>query len=82
MMVDILERVNKDFSESSNQAIEILSLFEDDMKLSPRITRCIIHLANGDISKLKYWIEEAKIDWRDIIGQAESFDFEFKKPFK
>ena len=81
MEIDIHKRITKDFGNESSTAISLLSAFEVRHKLSPRISRCIVHLSNGNIGKLKIVIENAEIDWRDVITAAESFDFEFNKPF-
>ena len=81
MEIDLHKRIAKDFGNESSIAVNLLSAFEVRYKLSPRISRCIIHLAKGDINKLKIVIENAETDWRDVITAAESFDFEFNRPF-
>lgn len=82
MEIDIKEKILKDFGTQAVVAIELINQFETKMKLSPRISRCIVHLASGDILKLKEGIKEAESDWRDIILLAENVPFEFNKPFK
>ena len=32
-----------------------------------RIQAAVINLSKGDISKLRYWIDIAKRDWRDVL---------------
>ena len=82
MEVDIKEKIVKDFGNKAPEAVNLIEFFEAKSKLSPRVSRCIVHLANGDISELKKTIREAEIDWRDVIVSAETVDFEFNKPFK
>jgi hypothetical protein len=82
MEIDIRERILSDFGQNSLVAISLVEAFEEELKLSPRVTRCIIHLSKGDISKLKTTIHNAEIDWRDIVVLAETVVFEFNKPFK
>lgn len=82
MEPDIKKRILKDFKSNASKAIDLVNDFEESFKLSPRICRCIVHLANGDIAKLKESIRHAEEDWRDVIAWAESVDLEFNKPFK
>ena len=81
MEKDIERKIDVEFGHESSLAKKILEDFESEMELSPRISRCIVFLAKGSIEKLKNVIEEAKIDWRDVIMDAESEDFEFNQPF-
>ena len=32
-----------------------------------RIQAAVVNLSKGDISKLRYWIDVAKKDWRDVL---------------
>jgi hypothetical protein len=82
MEPDIKKRILKDFGAKAPEAVKLIEALEERLKLSPRISRCVIHLANGDIADLKKRIRHAEEDWRDVILWAESFDFELKKPFK
>lgn len=82
MLDDIYKRIQQDFKASADEAFTLIERFENKTKLSPRITRCIIHLANGDIEGLKKAIRQAEADWRDVIILAENVDFEFNKPFE
>ncbi|MEM1002817.1 MAG: hypothetical protein AAGH46_09215 [Bacteroidota bacterium] len=81
METDIKVRIEKDFGDKSSKAIKLLDDFEHEFDLSPRVSRCIIHLSEGDINKLELNIELAQEDWRDIIDMAEEEQFEFKEPF-
>ena len=81
MEIDIINKIKNSFGVESEQAIEILDSFEKTQNLSPRVTRCIVVLADGRLDELKKRIDEAKIDWRDIIDQAEEEPFQYKTPF-
>jgi len=81
MLLDIEERIDKDFHENALKAKRMLADFEAKWKLSSRISRCIVFMAQGDIYKMKDAIYKAEIDWRDVIQYAESELFEFNKPF-
>lgn len=82
MKPDIEERIKKDFDKEYLLAIDLLFVFEAEEGLNPRISRCIGHLAEGDISKSEAAIQNAKTDWRDVIREAESMPFEFNQPFR
>lgn len=78
---DIVNKIKSDFGAESIKAIELMNSFEKKHKMGSRITRCIIHLSNGKFEKLFTLIDDAIIDWRDIINRAESYDFQFNKSF-
>lgn len=51
-----------------------------------RVIRCVLHLANGNLNDLEYFIKQALIDWRDIIywDEYDKSDVkirDFEKPF-
>ena len=81
MEKDIKKRIEINFQKRASRAIKLLTKFESkNEELSPRISRCIVHLAQGNIKELKKTIKLAETDWRDVID-AESVDFEFNEPF-
>jgi hypothetical protein len=80
MQEDIQNKIVTDFGPNHLTAIELVEKFEAEEELSPRITRCIVHLAKGDLTKLKSGIQRAKYDWRDVILSAEAKPFEFNNP--
>lgn len=53
MKPDIKERIIRDFGKHWAAAMALVEGFEDDEKLSPRISRCVVHLAKGDRSNLE-----------------------------
>jgi hypothetical protein len=82
MTPDIEEIIKKNFGKDCLLAIDLLSAFETEDKLGPRVSRCIVHLAGGDIVKLEASIQNARDDWRDVIYSAEAVPSEFNKPFR
>jgi acyl carrier protein len=81
MEEDIKTRIIKDFGPNQLTAIQLVGNFEAEERLSPRISRCIVQLAKGDLKKLESAIQKAKYDWRDVILWAESVPLEFNYPF-
>ena len=67
---DIKKRIARDFGANHLVAIDLLEAFEAESGLSPRVSRCIDHLAKGDLVKLETYIQNAKYDWRDVICTA------------
>jgi hypothetical protein len=70
---DIIQRIETDFNENSDKAIEILSsaISQTNYLDTDRVIRCIVFLAQGDLSKLKDSIEKAVFDTRDVMLYAE-----------
>lgn len=79
---DIQKKIEYDFGKDADIAKELLEIFEKNNDLSPRISRCIIFLSNGEIEKLKMYIQLANEDWRDVIDIASEYDKDFNKPFE
>ena len=48
--------------------------------VTPRVARCVVHLANGNLAHLADYAEAAKLDTRDVIFWAEYEDHEADKP--
>lgn len=70
---DILHKIQADFGERSQAAIELLQLGSSQAEhiLSNRIIRCIIHLSNGSLQDLAHYIQTATEDPRDVMLWAE-----------
>lgn len=70
---DIIARVRRDFSK--DEEIPILQLLSEYQQQnpdhSPRILRCIVFEANGNFDRFAGAVKLAKIDWRDLIMNAE-----------
>jgi hypothetical protein len=78
ILPDIEHRILHDFGR--NRITDIQEKFEVfgrkfsgvyKEKPSPRIIRCIIHLASGNEAMLNQMIDAALQDWRDVIYWAE-----------
>ena len=48
--------------------------------VTPRVARCVVHLANGDLAHLADYAEVAKLDPRDVIFWAEYEDHDADRP--
>ena len=77
---DIKIEIQKSFKQRSKDAIELIQKQLADTKMSNRIIRCVIFLADGDLEKLEYYIDLAKTDYRDVIFMAEYIDHNSKHP--
>lgn len=82
MELDIENKIKNDFGNNFSYAKELIVSFERKYSLSPRVSRCIIYLSEGDIEKLKSNINLAEQDWRDIIYSASESDIDFNKEFQ
>lgn len=71
---DIVTKVRQDFPE--DEAISILQLLSELQKQDPgifsdRIVRCIVFSAQGSFDEFASGVALARIDWRDVIVNAE-----------
>ena len=82
MLKDVGGGVTKDFGAGGRDAINIIEKFEKNMKLSPRVSRSVVVLAQGDIEKLREAVGDAENDWHNVIESAERRPFELNSPFK
>ena len=82
MLPDIKNRIAKDFGGNGRDAINIVAKFEKNNKLSPRVSRSVVVLAQGDIEKLRSAVSDAENDWQNVIESAERRPFELNSPFK
>ena len=48
--------------------------------VTPRVARCVIHLANGNLAHLAEYAEAATLDPRDVIFWAEYEDHDADVP--
>jgi hypothetical protein len=91
---DIQKRIIRDFGDESAEAILLLNeaIREVGFLNHPRIIRCILFLANGNIESLKQNIDVATFDPRDVMFRAEYSETDnwenakqirdFNKPFE
>jgi len=86
---DITNRIKLDFAERWNVAFSRIQelIISDETFRNNKIVRAIIYLANKDVTRLEEIIELAKIDYGDILMNAEydkkkrvrDFENEFKE---
>ena len=70
---DITPKLKQDFGPNLSRARELLADFYAESKgnVSDRLVRAIIYLAHGDLEELSRVIGVARIDYRDVLWQAE-----------
>ncbi len=70
---DILQKIESDFKESGDKAIELLdrAILKANYIRTDRVIRCILFLAKGDLKELNKFIELAISDTRDVMFWAE-----------
>jgi len=70
---DIITRIKADFGSNADKAMTALNeAVEKTHYLNvDRIIRCIVFLAEGNLSDLNMYIKMAILDWRDVIFCAE-----------
>ncbi len=86
--IDILDKINQDFSKPDDRELIIFLLENLNVNERHRIMRCILFLAQGDMDIFGEYEKLAKIDYRDVIMNAE-YEYpsekrlrDFSKPFK
>ena len=62
------------------KAVELIHKQFADTRLSYRVLRCVLFLAEGSLEKLNNYIEIAKTDYRDVIFFAEYTEHDKKHP--
>ncbi len=70
---DIKTRILTDFGENADKATSMLfdAINKVDYLKTDRVIRCIVFLANGDLTDLNKYIETATFDTRDVMLWAE-----------
>jgi hypothetical protein len=71
---DIITKVGQDFSK--DDAVVIVQLLaelqmENPRVFSDRILRCIVFSADGSFDEFACQVKLARLDWRDVIMNAE-----------
>ena len=70
---DIKARIQTDFGENARKATTMLidAINKVGYLKTDRVIRCIVYLANGDLTDLSKYIETATFDTRDVMLWAE-----------
>ena len=69
LVADVSARIDADFSRDQVREVRAILLSYD--ATGSRMHRCILHLAEGDLERLKKIVADARIDYRDVILAAE-----------
>jgi hypothetical protein len=77
---DMVLRVAEEFGPQAGKAIALLEAVPSPLTERVRTLRCIVFLAEGDVSLLPLLIEHAFADYRDILFWAEYRDWESDRP--
>jgi galactose-1-phosphate uridylyltransferase len=66
---DIKARIQTDFGANADKATTMLfdAINKVDYLKTDRVIRCIVFLANGDLTDLSKYIETATFDTRDVM---------------
>lgn len=88
MKTDIYQKIEKDFGDSLPEAIEQINILDARSKglIHDRMIRAMVFFAKGNVERFKQVIELGRIDYRDVLWQAE-YDcgeeqhFDFNKSF-
>ena len=69
---DVERIVRRDFAEVHvAQVLATLGEYGDEDREPVRVRLAVLKLASRDLVKVRYWIEQAKCDYRDVLGPAE-----------
>lgn len=70
---DIVAKITIDFGENADTATKLLmdAISKVDYLKTDRVIRCILFLANGNVTDLEKHIQTAILDIRDIMLSAE-----------
>jgi hypothetical protein len=71
---DVERVVRRDFPpEQVRSVLTVLNEYgaEEWQREPDRVRLAVLKLANRDLQQLRYWVEQAKCDFRDVLGPAE-----------
>ena len=70
---DVERIVKRDYPPSQQaNALAILREYGGDAhRESARVRLAVLKLANKNLKQLRYWIEQARLDYRDVLAPAE-----------
>ena len=69
LAADVSARIDADFAQDRVHEVRAILLNYD--ATASRMHRCMLHLAEGDLEKLKQVVADAHTDYRDVILAAE-----------
>ena len=75
---DINLRINLDFPDPEERALVASIISDLTTDFPPRILRCVLYVARGDLDRLGEAEKLARIDYRDLIVAAE-YDDSYKQ---
>ena len=65
----VIEKIRQHFRDAERETV--ISEFERNGIREERVQLALIKLSDGNVDKLREFIEVAKIDWRDVLAWAE-----------
>ncbi|MDH3641703.1 MAG: hypothetical protein OES38_06385 [Gammaproteobacteria bacterium] len=68
LLKDISRAIERQYSHELLNARRTIAEIQH---LGPRVVRCVIFLANGDLQQLEYYTQQALQDPRDVMYWAE-----------
>ena len=73
MKTDIYQKIERDFGDDLKLAIEQVEILDARTKglIGNRLLRAMVFLSKGSIDRFKQVIELGRIDYRDVLWQAE-----------
>jgi hypothetical protein len=77
---DIIAQIERDFGRKAEAAIRYLQGPSAPSFPGPRVLRCVIFLAEGEIGLLPKLLDVAQTDYRDVIFWAEYIRHETERP--
>lgn len=76
MLPDIQQKIKQDFGDKATVVNNLFKKLDTQIRgrLSPRLMRAILFLANGDMAILQLRIKQARVNSQGILLQAEYDD--------
>ena len=73
MKTDIYQKIERDFGDDLQRAIEQVEILDACTKglIGDRMLRAMVFLSKGKIERFKQIIELGRVDYRDVLWQAE-----------
>lgn len=66
----LARRVKNDFGADAELVLAALSELSDVPGVNERVQAAVVMLAKGDLGRLDRQLQEARIDWRDVLVAA------------